>query len=364
MPPSSEILLHSFESTGDEDYSSRKSSYSPSQTMPLIEARNRVIRTRGLKAPEKNEHLRRILCAKARPERHGPISFAYIPKGGGKPDRRISVLTVEDQLTSIILMPGFAATARLMARDFDYGPLQGRGREQAVTKMVELLSKRKGQPTVLIKADLESYFDNLPQNRFRERDFGKDQWTYLLKMIGQYNRANKSRGRGIPQGAPISPLLACYVGAQLMREIEEISPIQAMMYVDDVVVIAGSKTEAKRNLAIIRKGMSVANLKFNRDKTQTIHWSDGEPLNFLGYDITSTPSGVLVSIPPKKIAAFQAKLRTLQSLSSEINGIIGGWVGAYSQVTDPATARWLNRIRRSIPRNPYSANGHAIQRAG
>ena len=136
--------------------------------------------------------------------RPGPYRRREIPKAGqsGKV-RVISIPAIRDRVVQgalrLILGPIFEADFS----DSSFGARPGRSAHQALAKVREGLRQRKHR---VVDVDLKSFFDQLRHDRILERVARRVMDGQVLALIKQFL---KSVGeRGVPQGSPLSPLLA------------------------------------------------------------------------------------------------------------------------------------------------------------
>jgi group II intron reverse transcriptase/maturase len=244
-----------------------------------------------------------------------------------------------------------------------YAYRAGRNAQQAVIDAEETLYH--GHPEV-VDADLADYFGSIPHAdlmRSLTRRIVDSRVLHLIKMWlecaleetdeqGRKRRTTEAKdsGRGIPQGSPISPLLANlymrrFVLEWKRRGLGERLGSHIVTYADDLVILC-RRGRAEEALQRLREIMARLKLTVNEEKTRICKVPEGE-FDFLGYTFgrmyKRTTGRAYVGVRPskksirrmvEKIHAMTTAAGTGQAtteLVNQLNRVPRGWANYFNR---------------------------------
>jgi RNA-directed DNA polymerase len=291
-----------------------------------------------------------------------PARRVWIPKPGSKEQRPLGIPAVRDRVVQSALRHVVEPIFEAEFAEHSYGFRPGRGCKDALRRVDTLL--QSGHVWV-VDADLKSYFDTLPHDRLMARVKERIADGRVLALMESYLRAGvleelkgwQPTGRGTPQGAVISPLLANLYLNPLDHRMEQ-SGRAMVRCADDFVLLCRSEAEAHAALEQVRAWVAEAGLTLHPTKTRIVDASVPGGFDFLGYHFErgmKWPRAKSLDKLRERVRAKTRRMegRSLKEIIRDVNRSLSGWYEYFQHskaTTFPYVDRWVRMRLRSLLR--------------
>jgi CRISPR-associated protein Cas1 len=220
-----------------------------------------------------------LLDGSYRPE---PLRHARLTKPDGA-HRDLAIPSIVDRVAQTAVLNAITPELdrRMSTQSFAYRP--GRSVGQALALARRLVASGH---VWIVDADIARFFDSVPHAKLIQELTIWIEDEGVLGLIARWLAAFAPGGRGLPQGAPLSPLLANLYLHPLDR-ILAASGISAVRYADDFVLLLTDRGSAEAALRLTGNMLRERGLALNPAKTAIVPASTG--VRFLGQVLRTSP---------------------------------------------------------------------------
>ena len=298
-----------------------------------------------------------------------PVMRVDISKSDGNP-RPLGIPTVLDRFIQQAIAQVISAQWEPHFHRHSYGFRPRRSAHQAVREVQTNIRAGYGW---VVDTDLQSFFDQVNHDRLMARLKSRCTEARLLRLINRYLKAGvnvegtvEATTMGVPQGGPLSPVLANVVLDELDWELDRRGHRFAR-YADDCNILVKSKRAGERVMASVTRYVShTLRLTVNRLKSAV-----DRPMNrkFLGFTVSRT--GAKLKVADKAVEKLKVRVRELTrrtrgtsigAVVAELRQTLLGWK-AYFGITEVLSPlrdidKWIRRKLRCYLWKQWGPSGY------
>ena len=271
-----------------------------------------------------------------------PPRWVEIPKRDGGA-RSLGVLCVRDRIVQQALHQALIPLWDKQFAPCSYAYRPGRSAHQAVAAVEKDLAVGRVWAT---DGDIASFFDSVPHRQLFplvEEWLANDSQVHRLVQTC-VDAVSPEPGRGLAQGAPLSPLLANLYLHRFDTTLSQAGH-HLVRYADDFLVLSATRQQAEAALHMAERLLRGLSLSLNPDKTRIVHRDEG--FTFLGYTFTregKRPSAEAVESLEARLAAAPEDDARRQ--------ILTGWQGYFGAPAASGPAQGSGVAARAVADEP------------
>lgn len=208
----------------------------------------------------------------------GPVRAVEIPKKGGT--RVLGIPNVIDRVAQTVAVMALELEVEKVFHEDSYGYRPGRSPLDAVA----VCRRRCWEKDWVIDLDVKAFFDSVPWDLMLRAVARHTDQKWVLLYVERWLKAPMlrtdgnlaQRVQGMPQGGPISPVLAnlfLHYGFDAWMT-REFPGIRFERFADDAVIHCASERQARLVRAAVARRLADVGLELHPDKTRIVYCQD------------------------------------------------------------------------------------------
>nr|WP_255594099.1 group II intron reverse transcriptase/maturase [Pontibacter sp. HSC-14F20] len=304
-----------------------------------------------------------------------PVLLVEIPKSGGG-TRPLGIPTVTDRIAQMVVTLTLSPVLESVFHEDSYGYRPGKSAIEAV----KTARQRCWRYDWVLDLDIKDFFDNMPHELLLKavRKHTDCKWVllyierWLTAPVQQRDGTLMERGKGTPQGAVVSPLLANLFLHYCMDEWLRIHypgcPFER--YEDDSVIHCQTEEQAVQLREALGERLKACGLELHPEKTKVVYCRDSnrkgpypaQQFDFLGYTFRGRKSKdrygrYFTSFSPA--ISGRAKVSIWEKIRSwKLHRKEGSDLFKVAAVANPAVRGWINYYGAFFRSELYRVLGH------
>lgn len=218
--------------------------------------------------------------------RPAPAKLVMVPKenGGARP---LTILCIRDKIAQTALLHYLELILKDEFSEICFGFRSGLKIEDAINYIIGKISR---EAEIFVKADIENFFGAIDRKVLLKILFQLNIHRQAVELIKAFLESGLYYGgrvfypgKGIPQGAPLSPMLSNVYLIDFDR-FALAEGFEISRYADDMMFLAKSESEAFEKLNLLQKYL-ITNRKISFNPKKVFIARTGKGVTFLGKKI-------------------------------------------------------------------------------
>jgi RNA-directed DNA polymerase len=292
-----------------------------------------------------------------------PLKRVWIPKPDGT-KRGLAVPAVEDRIVH-----GAVANVLYAVFEDSFGPscyayVKGRNAHDAISG---IMSETRAGMIWVFETDIEKFFDTIDRERAMDKLAERIADGSFLRLVRAIIKSEvlgetADETAGIPQGSPMSPLLANIYLAEFDRKIG--GRYKLYRYADDILALCRTEREAERARKDVEEALKEEGLNLKPRKTKVTRFDIG--VEFLGYHLSASgpePSRKAVERLQQKIRGMTVRhwKFPVEDIIQRMMPVIRGWTNYFKLTRWPSVTyklgQWiLTRVQSYITKHKWASS--------